>query len=250
MGKDLSWLVAKPIAHRGLHDRAKGVIENTPGSFKAAIDHGFAFECDVQLTADGEAVVFHDFELDRLTDGSGRVADKTAAALKTIPMKDTADRIGSISDMFNLVAKRTLIVCEIKSAFTGDMRLTNRVAAIAKNYGGPLVIKSFDPKIVTHWHTLGTGIPVGIVAMDDYSYPDYVSLSADEKFGLANLHHFPETRPDFVSWNVKSLANAAPFLCRNALGLPLMSWTVRTPEDRARAAEYADQIVFEGFVPA
>ncbi len=75
------WIVATPIAHRGLHNAAQGVIENSTSAAQAAIARGFAIECDVQLTADGEAVVFHDFTLDRLTEAVGRVDAMTAAQL-------------------------------------------------------------------------------------------------------------------------------------------------------------------------
>ena len=83
-GPKPGWLTARPIAHRGLHDRAAGVIENSPSAALAAIDKGFAIECDVQLSADGEAVVFHDFELDRLTGEAGRVRDRSAAELAAL----------------------------------------------------------------------------------------------------------------------------------------------------------------------
>ena len=111
------------------------------------------------------------------------------------------------------------------------------------------MIKSFDPAIVTALRELAPEIPRGIVAMNAYDYGDYDSLSADRKHALANLLHFTESRPDFISWKVADLDSAAPYLCRNALGLPLMSWTVRTPEERQRAVTMADQMVFEGFRP-
>ena len=82
MGGDLGWITARPIAHRGLHNRAGGIVENTPSAFQAAIDKGFAIECDVQITADGEAVVFHDFAVERLTGGTGKVAESPLAALR------------------------------------------------------------------------------------------------------------------------------------------------------------------------
>ena len=85
--------------------------------------------------------------------------------------------------------------------------------------------------------------------MNDYSYDDYAHLDAAKRHAMANLLHFGESRPDFLSWKVSDLESAAPYLCRNALGLPLMSWTVRTPADREKAARHADQMVFEGFTP-
>ncbi len=249
MARNLAFVTERRIAHRGLHDRAKGRVENTPGAFRAAIAGGYAFECDVQLSKDGEAMVVHDFVLDRLTTATGKVIDHTAAALAGLTMKDTTDRIGTVSDMFSLTTGRALIVCEIKSAFDGDMRLTNRVADLARHYAGPLVIKSFDPAIVAHWHSLETDIPVGIVAMNDYTYPDYAHLTAGQKHALANLLHFETTRPDFISWRVRDLPSGVPHLCRRALGLPTMAWTVRTPGDVALARAHADQMVFEGFIP-
>jgi glycerophosphoryl diester phosphodiesterase len=243
-------LVKVPIAHRGLHDRAAGVVENTPTAARAAVAKGFGVECDVQLTADGEAVVFHDFVLERLTDGAGAVVARKAADLAAIPMKGCADRIMTLADFLGVVGGRTPLIVEIKSGFDGDLRLTRRTLEILRAYDGPLGIKSFDPVVLIEAKRLAAGrIPCGIVAMLDYSYPDYVSIDAPGKRALANLLHFAESRPDFVSWKVSDLPCAAPFLCRAGMGLPLMAWTVRTPEDRARAAAHADQMVFEGFVP-
>jgi len=245
-----AWLTARPIAHRGLHDAAGGVIENSLAAAEAAIAGDFAIECDVQLSADDDAMVFHDFALDRLTEQAGRVDGRSAADLAGIALKGSADHIPSLTAFLDAIDGRTPLVIEIKSRFDGDLRLARRTAEIvAARPGRPIVLKSFDPEIVAALRTLAPGIARGIVAMNAYDYADYEHLSADRKHALANLLHFPESRPDFISWKVADLPSAAPFLCRAALGLPLMSWTVRTPEDRARAAEHADQMVFEGFRP-
>lgn len=245
-----SVLVSRPVAHRGLHDRAKGVIENTLGAARAAVDKGFAIECDVQWTADGEAMVFHDFTLDRLTTAQGKVAAFTASDLAGLTMKDTDNRIPTLGGLLDLINGRVPLIVEIKSAFAGDLRLARRTVDILLGYNGPVGIKSFDPAIIVESHKLAHGrIPCGVVAMQEYSYKDYEGLSATEKHALANLLHFTESKPDFISWKVDDLPSAAPFLCNKALGLPLMSWTVRTPEQRALAKAHADQMVFEGFVP-
>ncbi|MCO5093091.1 glycerophosphodiester phosphodiesterase family protein [Bosea sp. (in: a-proteobacteria)] len=250
MGADLGWLVARPIAHRGLHDRAAGVIENSPSAAIAAIAGGFGIECDVQLTADGEAVVFHDFGLDRLTAETGAVVARKAAELSAITLKGSSDRIPTLSAFLDLVGGRVPLVIEIKSRFDDDLALTRRTVEVVAGYEAhPIVIKSFDPAIVTALRRLAPAIPRGIVAMNAYDYSDYDSLSPQRKHALANLLHFAESRPDFLSWKVSDLDSAAPYLCRNALGLPLMSWTVRTPQERQKAASWADQMVFEGFRP-
>jgi glycerophosphoryl diester phosphodiesterase len=243
------WLTARPIAHRGLHDRARGVIENSASAAEAAVAQGFAIECDVQLTADGEAVVFHDFTLERLTSGFGRVDAMTAQALGALAMKDTADRIATLSSFLARIAGRVPVVVEIKSRFDGDLRLTRRTAEVVRNFAGPVALKSFDPAIVAALRDLAPQHPRGIVAMNDYSHAEYAHLDPERRHAMANLLHFAESQPDFLSWRVRDLPSAAPHLCRTALGLPLMTWTVRTAEDRARANAHADQMVFEGFVP-
>ncbi len=244
-----AWLTARPIAHRGLHDKARGIIENSTSAAEAAVARGFAIECDVQLTADGEAVVFHDFTLERLTDATGRVDALAAQALGGVAMKGTADRIPTLSAFLARIAGRVPVVVEIKSRFDGDMRLARRTAEVVRDFAGPVALKSFDPEVVAALRMLAPAHPRGIVAMNDYSYPDYAALDAGQRHALANLLHFTETQPDFISWRVRDLPSAAPFLCRAALGLPLMTWTVRTPEDVARARAHADQMVFEGFLP-
>jgi glycerophosphoryl diester phosphodiesterase len=248
---DLSWLTARPIAHRGLHDRANGVIENSMAAFAAAVDGGFAMECDVQLTRDGEAVVFHDFTLDRLTTEVGAVSERAAAALAGVGLSGSAarDRIGTLADLLDLVAGRAPIVVEIKSRFDGDLRLTRRVVEVLAGRTAPIAIKSFDPRIVAALRMMAPERPRGIVAMSQYEYPDYASVPADEKRAMANLLHFDAMMPDFISWHVKDLPHCGPHLCRTQLGLPVMTWTVRTPEDVARASAHADQMVFEGFLP-
>src|SRR4030088_1137680 len=109
------WLTARPVGHRGLHDRTRGIIENTPGAAAAAIGANFAIECDIQLTADGEAMVHHDDALGRLTEGSGALLGKTSAELKQMVFKDTAEKMMSLGDLCALVAGRGPLIIEVKS---------------------------------------------------------------------------------------------------------------------------------------
>jgi glycerophosphoryl diester phosphodiesterase len=247
----LQWLTARPIAHRGLHMPSNGVIENSKSAFAKAVAHRFAIECDVQLTKDGDAVVFHDYDLDRLTRNSGAVSAHTAAQLGKMEISGSkeGDVINTLDEVLNAVSGRVPIVIEIKSRFDGDLRLTRRVVELLAGKDMPLAIKSFDPRIVAALRMMAPERPRGIVAMAQYDYPDYVSIPADEKRAMANLLHYSEMQPDFISWHVKDLPHAAPHLCRAALGLPVMTWTVRTPSDVATASQFADQMVFEGFMP-
>src|ERR1700681_4347982 len=109
------WLTARPVAHRGLHDRARGIIENMPGAAQAAIEGNFGIECDIQLTADGEAMVHHDDALGRLTEGSGALLGMTSGQLKAVRFKGTPERMMSLGDLCTLVAGRVPLVIEVKS---------------------------------------------------------------------------------------------------------------------------------------
>jgi glycerophosphoryl diester phosphodiesterase len=242
-----AWLTARPIAHRGLHDAAKGVVENTLGAAEVAIRGGFAIECDVQLSRDGEAIVFHDDALDRLTRARGAVIEKTVAEIQAAAFRDSEERAPTFPQLLARVAGRTPLICELKSRFDGDMRLAERVAALALDYDGPLAIKSFDPAPIAHLRARCARIgPLGMVAEASYRGRYWRALSAAQKEACAGFLHYPETRPDFLSWSVDDLPHPTPFLLRHIVGLPVMTWTVRTPGQRRKASRWADQIVFEG----
>jgi glycerophosphoryl diester phosphodiesterase len=243
------WLTARPVAHRGLHDRARGIIENMPSAAQAAIAGRFGIECDIQLTADGEAMVHHDDELGRLTEASGALREKTAAELKAVKFKDTDERMMSLADLCSLVAGRVPLVIEMKSHFDGDRRLVNRMAEVLASYSGPAVGMSFDPDQVLALREIMPALPRGIVAESTYDAADWPEATPAQRQGMTHLRHAFRTRPHFVAYWVDELPAVAPWIARNLFGLPLLTWTVRTLEQRARAARYTDQIIFEGFVP-
>src|SRR5437870_2647217 len=141
----IEWLIARPVAHRGLHDAAAGIIENTPSAFTAAIAANYAIECDLQLSADGEAMVHHDDALGRLTEGSGRLDAMTAAQLRCVAFHGVGDRMMSVGDLCDLVDGRVTLLIEIKSRFDGERRLGARAAAVLSRYAGPAALMSFDP---------------------------------------------------------------------------------------------------------
>jgi glycerophosphoryl diester phosphodiesterase len=243
------WLTARPVAHRGLHDRARGIIENMPGAAQAAIEGNFGIELDVQLTKDGEAMVHHDDALGRLTEGSGALLDLTSAQLKAAKFKDTPERMMSLGDLCALVNGRVPLVIEVKSHFDGDRKLVARVAEVLAAYQGPAVAMSFDPDQVLALRELLPERPRGIIAQRTYDAADWPEATPAQRDGMLHLRHAFHTRPHFVAFWVEQLPAPAPWIARNVFGLPLLTWTVRTPEQRERAARYADQMIFEGFRP-
>ena len=247
-GHGLAWLTARPIAHRGLHDVSAGVIENTASAFRAAIDGGYGIECDVQVTRDGEAVVHHDDGLGRLTEGDKVLAELNAAEVREVRFRNSDDRILTLGELCDLVGGRVPLVVEIKSRFDGDLRLAPRVADVLGAYKGPAAAMSFDPAVVRHLRQIAPALPRGIVAERHYPHPEWEALTGTQKRQFAFLLHARHTRPHFVAYSVKDLPSPAPVIAR-AFGLPLLTWTVRSADDRRTAARLADQMIFEGFRP-
>lgn len=243
------WLTARPVAHRALHDAAAGIVENTPSAVDAAIAGRYAIEVDVQMSSDGEAMVFHDDDLDRLTLATGPLKALSAMALKATAFRATADRMMSLPDLLQRVAGAVPLVIELKSHFDGDTSVAARACELLADYAGPAALMSFDPELVVAVRRLAPHIPRGITMERRYDDPEWAPLSRATKFAWGNLLHFPRTRPDFVAHYVKELPAPAPWLARNVLGVPLLTWTVRTEADRATARRHADQMIFEGFRP-
>ena len=243
----LSWLTARPVAHRGLHDPAQGIVENTASAALAAIAGRYAIEADLQVSADGEAVVHHDDTLGRLTDGAGALRNMSAADLKRVAFRATADRMMALGELLDLVAGRVTLVLELKSRFDGDLRLAARTARVLAPYRGPVAVMSFDPALVIEMHRLAPGIVCGIAAGRRCPPHVWKFLKPAQRFELTFLLHGWKSRPAFLAYRVDDLAATTPRTARLAFGLPLLAWTVRSAQDRAKAARFADQMIFEGF---
>ena len=215
---------ARPIAHRGLHC-AGGPVENTRAAARAAIAAGYGVECDVQLSRDGRAMVFHDERLDRLTGIAGALGDYDAEALGRLRLADGSP-IPTLAALLATIAGRVALVIELKGS---DPRLVEAVLADISGYGGPLVLESFDAATVSR--CAGAACPIGLVG------------PPRQGDGLATIAALP--RCDFLSWSVERIAEAAA----RRPALPLSTWTVRTPAQSEAAQRAGAQIVFEQMRP-
>jgi glycerophosphoryl diester phosphodiesterase len=155
----------------------------------------------------------------------------------------------TLGELCDLVAGRATLVIELKSRFDGDRRLASRTAAILAAYRGPVAVMSFDPDPIAYLRTSAPPLVRGIVAERHCRHHDWDQLSVVRKRALACLAHAHHTRPQFIAYSVRDLPAVVPWLARTLAGLPLLTWTVRTPEERAKADRLADQMIFEGFRP-
>ena len=235
----------RPIAHRGLHEFNKGVVENTSSAFAAAIAKGYPIECDLQWTRDGEAVVFHDDHLDRLTEGHGLVKNFSAAEIKQLVIRNSTDRVQTLAELLAQVRGQVPLVIELKSHWDGDVRLAQRAIDGLKGYTGPYCIMSFDPDMIAEVRRLSPSTIRGIVA-ERGTDPYYGTLSLARQLELRTFSHVSRTRPDFVSFYFEELP-WAPITALRSSGLPVISWTIRSPQQAVMAKRCSDQITFEGF---
>jgi len=232
---DLSWLTARPIAHRGYHDGNKQRWENTLSAFQAAMDRNYAIECDVHLSADGIPVVFHDHDLKRLTGQEGMIFQKTAAEMAALRIGGTQDHAPSLGELLQFVGGKVPLVIELKGVEGKDGGLVAAVAQRLEAYDGHAAIMSFDHWLIRQFADQAPGLPAGLTA--------YGREMADMEGHFSMLAH----NIDFVSYGVDDLPNPFISLVREKLGLPVITWTVRNEHAKAQTAAHADQMTFEGF---
>lgn len=234
---DMSWLTARPIAHRGFHDLNKARWENTLSAFRAAIDHGYAIECDVHLSSDGIPVVFHDHDLKRLTGTEGHVLDRTARQMADLRIGGTDDHAPTLKELLDLTAGRVPLVIELKGTEGRDDGLAAAVLALVKAYDGKAAVMSFDHWLIRQLVADAGDVPVGLTAHGN-------------KPEELEAHFSMLAHPiDFVSFGVHDLPSPFVAFVREKLGLPVITWTVRDKQSEALTAAHADQMTFEGFDP-
>ena len=234
---DLGWLTRRPIAHRGYHDGNHARWENTLSAFEAATAKNFAIECDVHLSADGVPVVIHDEDLRRLTGRDGLVSETSAAELGQMRIGKTPDHPPTLAEMLDLVDGRVPIIVELKGVAGRDAGLVATVGAALSAYHGDTAIMSFDHWLIRAFAAEAPGIPAGLTACG--------ANPQDLESHFAMLAH----GISFVSFGVFDLPNRFATTVREKLGMPVITWTVRNPEDVAKTFALADQMTFEGFDP-
>ncbi len=245
------WLLARPVAHRGLHHLPSGVLENTRSAVEAAASRDLAIEVDVQLSRDGEAMVFHDGNLSRLTGHDVPIDDLGGEELQALPLKGSNDRISTLWEILQTVQSRVPVFIEIKNddPVRPDDHLLQRTIEVVRAYGGPVALMSFDPGVYRDIRKLAPDLPRGIVADATLDLTYYGKLKPMERFRRRHLLRAFSDVPDFIAYDIHDLPAPGPALLRAIFDVPLLAWTVRTKQERRTASSHADQIIFEGFDP-
>lgn len=238
-------LTARPLAHRGLW--GPGRPENSLAAFDAAAAAGYGMELDVQLTADGVPVVFHDDRLERMTAAHGRIAERTAAQLAEVRLGDTKETIPTLAETLECIGRRTLAVIELKVLGGEEGPLERLVSDVLDDYGGPVAVLSFNPRTVGWFADERPDLLRGLNSTAYHEATDW-SLTADQRRGLLELEHVHVARPHFLSLSLDMLPSPSVAALRGQ-GMPVLCWTVRSPARWARVSPLCDNLMFEGFAP-
>ncbi len=242
--------LSRPIAHRALHDRSDGRIENSPAAIRAAIDAGYAIEIDVQLAADGTAMVFHDETLDRLTPESGPINARTSGELTRIPLLGGADTIPTLAEVLALVAGRVPLLIEMKdqtlTLSNSDGKLEAATAAALVNYQGPVAVMSFSPSMLTQMARLAPLIPRGIIT-SSFNPADWHPVPEGTCNRLREIPDYDHVGARFISHQANDLQRPRVAELKTQ-GAAILCWTIRSPDQEAAARTIADNVTFEGYL--
>ncbi|MCB2060386.1 MAG: glycerophosphodiester phosphodiesterase family protein [Novosphingobium sp.] len=234
--RKVAWIGGHVYAHRGLH--GPGRPENSPGAFAAAIERDLGIECDVQRSSDRQAMVFHDWELDRLTDETGPVDKRSADQLGRIVLSGSVDRIPTLRQVLDQIGGRVPILIEVKSRKDKSVApLCLAVRRVLEGYLGQHAVMSFDPRVSAWFSRHSPQTVRGLVVTEEGAR----SLAGVVRRRLSLWH----AHPDFLAYDIRDLPSRFPAAQRRR-GLPVATWTVRSAELRQRAADHVDAPIAEG----
>jgi glycerophosphoryl diester phosphodiesterase len=239
-----------PLAHRALHDITQGRPENSRAAVQAAINLGYGIEIDVQLSADAQAMVFHDDELPRLTGRPGPLIAHTTAALGNIPLLGGAEGIPTLPEILTLIAGRVPLLIEIKDQHgqmgQTDGRLERATLAALSAYVGPVAVMSFNPHSVAHLARLLPHVPRGLTT-DAFDPQDWAPVPPAVCDSLRAIPDYDRVQASFLSHDWHDLARPrVAELARQ--GAAILCWTVKSPADEVQARKIAQNITFERFL--
>ncbi len=239
----------RPLAHRGYHDRTAGRIENSPAAFRAAIEAGYAIECDVQPALDGTPMVFHDYDLRRLTGQPGRIASRTPQDLARVTLTGGTDSVPTLASVLDLVAGRVPLLIEIKdqdgAMGPGVGALEQAVAAVLRGYNGPVALMSFNPCSVAALAEVAPDCPRGLTT-SSYRAEDWPLLPAATRDRLREIPDYDAVGASFISHEAADL-DRPRVADLKARGSAILTWTIRSPEAEAAARRIAENVTFEGY---
>lgn len=237
--KNDGFLLTKPIAHRGLW--GDGVIENSVTAYKKAAEYGYPIEIDLYLSKDGILFSFHDKTLKRMTGEDGYIYDKTAEELKSLRLQDSDEHIPTFDEVLKIAENKVPLLIEIKNQ--PDKTVVDKTVERLKRYGGEFAIQSFNPLYINRVKKLAPEFIRGILATADEE--ELKNEKPLTRLIIKKMLLNFMIKPDFISYDYKGL----PLKKRKTKNKAVLCWTVTSQKIYDKVKEYADNIIFENFIP-
>lgn len=238
---------AAPFAHRALH--GESMAENSLLAVRAAVDAGYGIEIDIQPSRDGVPMVFHDYDLKRLTGVTGPIAQRSAHELVEIALSGGGGTIPTLTEVLGAVAGRVPLLIEIKDqdgALGPEVGpLQQAVCAVLEGYQGDVALMSFNPHAVAACRDHAPHIPRGITTCP-YPAEDWPTVPKAVREAQATIPDFDRVGACFISHQQDDLASPQVAALKSR-GVPVFCWTIRSAQMEAEARKIADNITFEGY---
>ncbi|HEY9235484.1 MULTISPECIES: glycerophosphodiester phosphodiesterase family protein [Phenylobacterium] len=241
-GEAWDLLFHPPVAHRGLWTKG-GAPENSLAAFQAACDAGYGIELDVQLSADGEAMVFHDDDLARMTGVAGKLRDRTAAELAELRLAGTDEPIPTLRETLTLIGRRAMTHVELKTPYGEVGPLEQRTHEVLIDHAGPVCVIGFNPYSHAWFADRYPGVLRGL---DSYDYKRAPHMTETQRQSFARLEHVAIAKPHFLALHAEMLPDERAAKYREE-GMPIIAWTIRDPAQWEAVRPHCDNLIFEGF---
>ena len=236
-------------AHRGLHNKEKGIPENSMAAFKLAAANGFGAELDVHLMKDGNLAVIHDASLLRTAEADVLIEDLTAEELENYRLEGTEQRIPLLEDVLPLFVDRAPLIVELKAERGNTEALAAAACKVLDKYKAEYCVESFDPRCLMWLWQNRPDVIRGQLSENFTAHGDAQHLPGGVRWILTNLLLNVRTRPDFIAYRFEDRANLSLRLCRGFYRVQEASWTVRDRETMEKAEAAGNLVIFENFDP-
>ena len=236
-------------AHRGLHNKEKGIPENSMAAFKLAAANGFGAELDVHLMKDGKLAVIHDASLLRTAGADVLIEDLTAEELENYRLEGTEQRIPLLEDVLPLFVDRAPLIVELKAERGNAEALAAAACRVLDKYKAEYCVESFDPRCLMWLWQNRPDVIRGQLSENFTAHGDAQHLPGGVRWILTNLLLNVRTRPDFIAYRFEDRANLSLRLCRGFYRVQEASWTVRDRETMEKAEAAGNLVIFENFDP-
>lgn len=232
-----SWLINKPIAHRGLW--GDSIVENSMTAYQNAVNNNYPIEIDVYQTKDGKLVSFHDKNLSRMTGENTFIFEKTFDELQELSLNGTTEKIPSFDQVLEICENKVPLLIELKDqpSKTFIEQVVNRL----KEYKGEFAIQSFNPFYLLKVKKLAPEFLRGVLGTECHANDE----SFITRFVLKHLTFNRFIKPDFISYSFTGL----PLPKRKVKNTPVIAWTVENQDDYNKIKPFANNIIFENFIP-